>query len=198
MTVRRVVAVGFVLLLAAVAFTLFQSAPRVADSNGVRELEGIKVGPRAGVYCQDAETIPGDSAELRVLIGTFGRPLPAVRVNASADGRTITTGELPAGGPEGRAEIPIEPVEERAGDARVCLRLRATRPVVLYGEQGRVRFEWMRPGSESWFAMLPTVAHRFGLGRASFAGSLLLLLAALVLLAAWALAVRVLLREAGT
>ena len=80
---------------------------------------------------------------------------------------------------------------------RVCVRLRAAGATVLYGAQGRVRFEWIRPGSESWFALLPTIAHRFGLGRATVAGSLLLPLAALVLLAAWAAAVRLLLREAG-
>ncbi len=61
-----------------------------------------------------------------------------------------------------------------------------------------MRFEWMRPGSESWFELLPTIAHRFALGRANLAGSLLLPFVALLLLAAWAVAVRLVLREVGS
>jgi hypothetical protein len=68
---------------------------------------------------------------------------------------------------------------------------------VLYGAAGRVRLEWLRPGSESWLEVLPTVAHRFALGRWNPAGTLLLPALALLLVAAWIGAARLVLREVG-
>ena len=55
MSIRPVLAVGFALLLAAVAFILLQSAPRIADSNGVPEIEeAVKLGSGGGRHCQTA------------------------------------------------------------------------------------------------------------------------------------------------
>jgi hypothetical protein len=200
MAVRLVLAAGLVLLLTALGVTLAQSAPRAAGSNHVPEIEeAVKLKRKGGRHCQDGETIPGNAAALRLLIGTYGRPVPEMSVSARRPGgERVTAGERSAGGREGRVDIPVERVENSASGVRVCVRVGGPGRSVLYGAGGRVRLEWMRPGSESWFALAPTVAHRFGLGRASVAGSLLLPFAALLLLAAWAAAVRLVLREVGS
>ena len=46
---------------------------------------------------------------------------------------------------------------------------------------GDVRLEWLRPGSESWLEILPTVDRRFGYGKANAFGAWLLPIAGLVL-----------------
>jgi hypothetical protein len=200
MAVRIALAAGLVLLLAALGVTLAQSASRAAGSNHVPEIEeAVELGRGGGSHCQDGETIPGNSAALRLLIGTYGRPVPELGVSARRmGGDRVTAGERPGGGSAGRIDIPVERVEDAVSGVRVCVRAGGPGRSVLYGAGGRVRFEWMRPGSESWFELLPTIAHRFGLGRASLAGSLLLPFVALLLLAAWAATIRVVLREAGS
>jgi hypothetical protein len=199
MPVRLALAAGLVLLLAAVGVTLAQSAPRTAGSNHVPEIEeAVKLKRGGGRHCQDGETIPGDTGALRLLVGTYGRPVPELSVSARRPGTDlITAGERRAGSHEGRVDIPVEPVDDGINGVRVCLRVDGPGRTVLYGAGGRVRLEWMRRGSESWFELLPTIADRFGLGRASLAGSLLLPFVALLLLAAWAAAIRLVMREAG-
>ena len=200
MGVHAALVAGIVVLLAAVGITMAQPAPRAAGSNHVPEIEeAVKLKRGGGRHCQDGETIPRDAAALRLLIGTYGRPVPKSSVSARrANGGQVTAGERPAGGSEGHVDIPVKRVEVSASGVRVCVRVSGSGRSVLYGAGGRVRFEWMRPGSESWFALLPTITHRFGLGRANLAGSLLLPFVGLLLLAAWAVAIRLVLREVGS
>jgi hypothetical protein len=90
--------------------------------------------------------------------------------------------------------IPIERVEDTTNDVEVCVESGPGRRIVLYGQGGAVRFQWLREGRESWVATIPTIAHRFGLGKA-ISGAWLLAFAAALLLAAWVLALRLLTRE---
>jgi hypothetical protein len=140
--------------------------------------------------------VPADTGAVRLLVGTYGRQVPGLRVAVRSGARTVSTGTF-AGGPEGHVSVPIEHVAERLEGATVCVGVVApagTR-TVLYGSGDQLRLEWLRPGSESWFGVLGTVAHRFGLGRGFFGGAWVLGLALLLLAAAWAVAVRLTLRE---
>jgi hypothetical protein len=94
-------------------------------------------------------------------------------------------------------DIPIRQFDRLMPGLRVCVFAGAGGRTVLYGSAGQVRFEWLRPGSESWLELFPTIAHRFGLGRWNPLGSLLLPAVALLLLAAWAATARLVLREVG-
>jgi hypothetical protein len=193
-----VLAGGLALLLVALAFTLLQSAPRSAGSNFVPELgEVAKLrGPER--RCQDGETVPADTGALRVLIGTYGRPAPALAVVVRRpDGALVTRGRLAAGGPEGHVDIPVRELDGRATGVRVCLNVGGGGRTVLYGSAGRLHLEWLRPGSESWLGLAPTVAHRFALGRWNPFGTLLLATLGVLLVAAWAAAAWLVLREAG-
>jgi hypothetical protein len=199
MAVRAVLAAGLLLLLALAGVTLAQSAPRPSGSNYVPEVEEVVRLVGDDRHCQEGETIPGDSAAMRILIGTNGRPAPELGVTIAArGGRAISAGRLAAGTPEGRVEIPIRAVEDTTPAARVCVARRGPGRTVLYGGGGRVRLEWVRSGEESWLALLPTVAHRFSLGRADFLGPLLLPFVALLLLASWWAAIRTVVRETET
>jgi hypothetical protein len=111
------------------------------------------------------------------------------------DGRVLTEGRRPAGGPEGHVVIPLRRVEETTPGAEVCVAMNGGRRMVLYGQAPIVRLEWLRAGDESWYALIPTVAHRFALGKAAPFGSLWLVVASLLVLVAALVAVRLVLRE---
>jgi len=193
-----VLAAGLALLLVAVAVTLAQSAPRSAGSNSVPRLTAVTTLAGADRHCQAAETVPADTGALRLLIGTYGRPAPAIRVTVRrSGGRPVTSGALPDGGREGQVDIPVRHVESSKPGVRVCISVAGGGRTVLYGSSDRVHLEWLRPGAESWLALLPTVTHRFALGKWNPLGSLLLPALALLLVAAWVASARLVLREVG-
>jgi hypothetical protein len=196
MSVRAVLAAGFALLLAALIVTLSHAEPRQAGANHVPEIEEVAKRRGDWRHCQSGEVVPKDAASLRLLVGTYGRPTPELRVVARRQGgEVVTAGRLPADAGEGHVDIPVRRVEETEGNARVCVSVSGRGRTVLYGAAGRLRLNWYREGSESWFDVLPTIAHRFGLARANPVGALLLPLAALILLAGWVATVRLVLRE---
>jgi hypothetical protein len=198
MAVRAVLAAGFVLLLAGLIVTLSHAAPRQAGSNYVPEVEEVAKRRADWRHCQEGETVPKDATRLRLLVGTYGRPAPELRVTARRPGGAmVTQGKRPSGGPEGHIDVPVRPVGETRGGLRVCAFVSGTGRTVLYGAGGRLRLDWFREGSESWFELVPTIAQRFGLARANPISSLLLPVTALLLLAGWVVTVRLVLRELG-
>ena len=84
---------------------------------------------------------------------------------------------------------------EASGGIVACIETGPGGRTVFYGAGGRIRLEWLRAGEESWFARLPTVAHRFGLGKGIAIGSWLLVLAGVVLVGACATALMCAARE---
>ena len=195
-SIRAVLVAGFVLLVAGLAVTLTRSAPRSAGSNHVAQTEAVAQFTGDGRRCQDGELIPKDANALRLLIGTYGKSTPEVRLTArDPNGKFVTTGRLAAGEHEGSLDIPIRPVAEARPGATVCVAVAGPGRTVLYGAGGAVHLEWLRAGSESWLELLPTVSHRFGLAKWNPLGSLLLPLLALVLVATWFAAARLVLRE---
>jgi hypothetical protein len=198
MRIGAALAAGLVAIAAALVLVLADSKPRQAGSNYVLEAGPVLTLKGSGSRCQEQQVIPADSAALRLLVGTYGEPMPAVRVSARAGGRAIAAGRLPAGGEEGHVRIPIDRVGRLVDDAEVCVAIRApdrSRRTVLYGSGDQVRFEWLRPDSESWFELVPTVAHRFGLAKPFVSGAWVLVLAGLLLAAAWVLGLRLVVRE---
>ncbi len=196
MGIRAVLFAGFVLLVVALAVTLTRSAPRSAGTNNVPQLEKAAQLSEHGRRCQEGELVPKDAGALRLLVGTYGRPAPEIRVTARLpDGQLVTAGRLPAGEPQGNLDIPVRPLTTPRPGTTVCVVVSGTGRTVLYGAGGVLHLEWLRPGSESWLELLPTVAHRFALAKWNPVGSLLLPLLMLVLLATWFAAARLVLRE---
>jgi hypothetical protein len=198
MRIGAVLAAGLVAVAISLALVLLDSAPRQAGTNYVPEAgEALTLTGRDAAHCQGAEAIPGDAAALRLLIGAFEQPTPDLRVTVMQGGETLAAGRLPGGQPDGHVTIPIDPVEDARLDAEVCIEARSSEPrrTVLYGASGRVRLEWLRNDDESWLELLGTVAHRFGLGKPFVSGGWVLGLAAAALALAWALALRLVLRE---
>lgn len=203
------IAVGLAALLVAVIVAFTESKPRLAATNNVRDPIFAAVVPRGAVLCQTGELMPADAASVQIRVGTYGKPMPPLTVTATGPGAAPITGSVSGGGPQGRVPIPVPRTEKSLGGRRVCLRNGGRSRIAIGGEaipnpatiggrpaDGRVRLEWYRPGKEDWFAMAPTVAHRFGYGNAPWMGPWTLWLAALLFLGALAAAVAVVLRQA--
>ena len=198
MRVKAVVGASVALLAGLVLFLLLAEDQRRSGGNYTPEFGPVTELRGADRHCQDGELVPADTAALRVLVGTHRRPTPELRVRVTApDGETVSSGRLPGGRPQGRVKIPIEEVESTTGGLEVCIATGPGGRTVLYGRGDRVRLSWLRPGSESRLAMLPTVAHRFGLAKLNPFGSWLLAVVALLAIAACFVAVRLVLREVG-
>jgi hypothetical protein len=146
------------------------------------------------------------------LIGTYGKPTPELRISfLDASKAEVASGRLAAGGQEGVVTIPLRRFGHVPAMTTVCLRVGGASRVAIGGEggpvnpsservngqpqPGRISLLYFRAGSESWWQLLPELTHRFGLGKASFFGDWTLPVAALLLLAVWGAAVRLLLRE---
>ena len=198
MRVKVVIAAGLALVAGLVLVLLLLPGERRAGSNYVPEFGPTAQLLGAASHCEHGQLIPGDTAALNLLVGTYDRPTPRIDVSVTAPGRgVITRGSLPAGHEQGRVFVPVKRVDRAVNGADVCIRTGPGGRTVLYGEGQSVRLAWLRPGSESRLSLLPTIAHRVGLAKLNPLGSWLLPFLALVLAAAWFVALRTVLREVG-
>jgi hypothetical protein len=210
--VRVVLAVALALAVGALLLDMSGSAPRMAGTDHT-----IPVGFVATMYsgqelCQPGMTLPSEAQRVQVLVGTYGPPVPALSTRfLGPGGRQIAAGHLPAGTAQGNVLIPISYPHGAAASGTLCIRVEGGKKTVLGGniftagpaseqiagtpQPGRITVVYLRPGSESWWQLLPTLSRRFGLGKASLFGAWTLAAAALALLGVWVAAVRLLRRE---
>jgi hypothetical protein len=210
--VRLVVGVGLLLVAGALVLDMSGAAPRTAGSNHASTVVFAATVPGGGQLCETAPRLPPDAAKAQILIGTYGHPVPDLRLRfLDASGTEVATGHLPAGAAEGPVTIPLTRAKLAASATDVCLRVAGRSDVVLGGEGGpigrdselvngkpqggRIGMVYLRPGKESWWQLLSVLDHRFGLGKASFFGDWTLVVIALMMLGLWAVTVRLLVRE---
>jgi hypothetical protein len=173
--------VALVVVLGVIGLGMGKSAERPAGQNGVPPAN--LVGETNGVasrFCQNGELIPKDTATIAMSLSAMNGPGPRVRVVASRGGKVITSGVTPSGWIGNQVRVPVRPVDQAVDGVRLCVSTAAGSPVQLRGlpkgaalldtdapaTRDRIHVEYLRPGSESWWAYLPTIVHRMGLGRA--------------------------------
>jgi len=205
-----VIAVGLAALVIGIAIDASGRAQRMAGSNLVN-LQPLQVAtlPPGGRLCQPW-TVPADTAALRYRVYTSEPTLPALTAEIVSGGRVVSSGTLAAGPRRDEVNVPLARISRTLPVAQVCVTNRGPGTVSFGGaptpgyqaatvggkpQKGLVRIEFVRPGEESWWALLPTLTHRFGLGKSHWLGGWTLPFAALLVVAAAALAVRTLLRE---
>jgi hypothetical protein len=193
--VRVVVGGGVLALLVALAVVLTGSAPRRSGSNYVpADVFVTPISPGQAI-CQEGEEVPADTGSLRMTLGSYFRPGPALRVQGRrADGTLVMSGGLPAGWREGIVSIPVRRVNRQVQGVQLCVidagsgRIAVGGDVPYLGEQVRVvsaaaatrgaaasapgrsigarmRVDYLRPGSESWLSLASTISHRFSLAK---------------------------------
>jgi hypothetical protein len=212
--VRLRVVLGVALLLVAGALALDMSgrAARTAGSNHTATPVFSASVPGGGVLCQSAPRITPAADRVRLLIGTYGRPVPALRMRfLAASGREVAEAQLAAGAREGVVTLPLIRQPGSATATSSCLRVGGSAGVVLGGESGpvatdselvdgspqpgRIGLLYLRAGRESWWQLLPVLNRRFGFGKASFVGDWALPVVVLLVLGIWAATARLLARE---
>jgi hypothetical protein len=208
------IALGFAVAAVLLGLALDASgrATRTAGSDHVTPLVFSATVPGGGVVCQPDAFLPEDAASVQVTIGTYGRPVPDLRLDVvDAAKEEVASGNLAPGAHEGVVSIPIRHVRSARESTSACLHVGGSSTVVLGGEGsplqlgseivdghpqvGRISLIYFRKGSESWWELLPTLIHRFGLGKSTLFGDWTLPFAALVLVGVWFAAIRLLLRE---
>ncbi|MCW3028755.1 MAG: hypothetical protein JWN81_1966 [Solirubrobacterales bacterium] len=215
MRVRILLTLAVAAALAALIIDMSGRAPRTAGSDHASPIIFAATVPGHGTLCQPAAYLPQDAAQVQILIGSYGRPLGDLRLSfLDAAGHEVAYGRLPAGGHEGLLLIPIMRIGRAAAGSTVCLRNGGSYRLALGGEggavnpnsevvngiqqPGRMSLVYFRAGKESWWSLLPELTRRFGLGKAPFFGSWTLPAAALLLLAVWIAALRLLVRGERT
>jgi len=210
--VRIVLAVALTLVGIAVVVALSQGARRLAGTSFVVQRAFVVALPPHGTACQPGTYVADDSAAAQVLVGTYGRPRPALTVTFSdPGGGLVARGRLPGGARQGLVTVPFAHVVHGSRAATTaCVHSDGPERLALGGDVatpagaaridgratgGVVGFGYLRPGRESWWSLMPVVAQRFGLGKASRFGTWTLPVLALVLLGLWVAAARLLLRE---
>ncbi len=210
MRVAAAITAGLALLAVGLLITLSHRAPRQAGSDHISPAIFTATLPRGGLLCQDNPYLPPKAATVAILVGTYGRPVPALGISfTTPSGAVVSSGHLQAGTRQGTVSIPISPAKGDPGSAvNVCLSVGGPSKFVVAGEgippdptdetvdgvaqPGRISLVYYRAGDESWFSLLPTLDKRFGLGKAAFFGDWTLPACIVALLAIWAVVVRLL------
>lgn len=198
-----VLAAGLALTAALVAVTLSRSPLVLAGASAVPAEAEIAEIHSDSRLCQAGETLPADTAALRI---GFNMALgAALKVDVLAGKRVIAHGSKASGWRGAEVTVPIRGPRQSAARVMVCVTIAASNePVGLIGARsarataarsggqalpGRIRIEYLRDGRRSWWAKATAVGRRLALGRAWSGGPIALLalalMAAIVSLASW-------------
>ncbi len=203
MRLRIALAAALLLVAGALAFEMSRTAPRIAGMNHAVPSGFYAVLPKGGVVCQPGGLLPQDAHRVRMLVNSYGHRLPSLSVTfTTAAGNTSTRGRLPVGAAPGYVTIPLRYPHGATAAGSLCIHAPSgSDPIAFSGETpppnpgsatvngthkaANIALTYLRGGRESWWQLLPTLQHRFGLGKASFFGSWTLPLAAALMLAIW-------------
>lgn len=208
--VALVLAIGLIALVVAGVAILARSEPRRSGTNLISD-SGFVIPLAPGrQLCEPGELLPGDTGGLRLMADSGASAGPRLSVHVFSPQGLVSSGELAPGWRSGAVLIPIRRVARTLPSTIVCLRNAGSSPVSFGGSApasgfvielagkpfgGRLRIEYMRPGSESWLSLLPTLAHRFSLAKSDLARHWAWIAVLVLMLLAVGLAARTMLRE---
>jgi hypothetical protein len=205
--VRIALAAGLALVAVAIGVVLARAPLVVAGTNGVPAYREIAYAKGGTSGCQPAGTIPEGTTAIR--ISASANVGPTTTLNVLSGSRVIAHGKHPAGwGITESVTVPVKRVSSTTPNVRLCTTFgRSLEPIEINGtvvsatnpsgqkvREVRLRVEYMRPGSSSWWSLASGVAHRIGLGHAP-SGTWIVFLLLAITIAIAALASRLVLRE---
>jgi hypothetical protein len=207
--VKIALVAGLALLALAVGVALAGSPMSVARTNATGgQEEPIGSLDYGATFCQAGELLPRGATAIR--LSWFAFAGPRVRVAVYSGGRAITGGEGASGWTSRVVTVPVKPLSHSVSDVTVCGSFELhDEELTVFGNAssraaaahdgpkrlgGRMWIEYLRPGTRSWAALVPSIVSHMGLGRAS-AGTWIALLALALLVAVAALASWLVLEE---
>jgi hypothetical protein len=215
-TVRLVaIAVGCLLLAAALAVTLARADPRRVGANEL-PVDALLAGPFGSAHvCQDSELLPAGAGAVRISLAATGAGGgPRLTVVAVGAGGTLARGTLAAGWRGAAATVPLRPVARAPQFARICATVGPEAAVTVHGHPsaseggppsatvgrsavgGRIHIDYLTPEPRTWWSQVGGIARRMGFGHA-LGGSLVAVAALLLTLAAATVALWQLARRTG-
>jgi hypothetical protein len=177
-SVTVALAAGWVLTAIAVGVVLSGSPLIVAGSNSVVAYYNVAHAKGSSGTCEVGGTVPPGTTAIRISADSQIGPRVTVKV---LSGQVVaTSGQRAAGwGFAETVTVPVERVRRPIHAADICLafgpaleRLRINgtlaRAKTSAGAGGtvRLRFEYLRPGEESWWSLASSIARRMGFGHA--------------------------------
>jgi hypothetical protein len=202
LTVHLALAAGLTAVAIALGLVLSSSPLTVAGTNGVRANFAVTFIRSSGVNCQAGGTVPQGTEAIRVSLSANSGPKVSEEVLSGST--LVSSGTRAAGwGIDETVTVPVTRLAHAVRDARVCTTVgQMVEPIQVNGSTiptaaGRsilLRMEYLRAGSRSWLALVPSIAGDMGFARApSGAWVAYLVIAAMLVVAL--LASRLVLRE---
>jgi hypothetical protein len=189
---------ALVLLAAKFAGTMDHRAERLAASNSVKLQQPVIQINGGSRLCQSI-LAPRDAASAMFFLAPTTPKGPPLTLTVTAGGRTVARSHIAGGWTGGTPHLPFHALDRTYLEARICVRNDGRAPLAFSGlpigvptsttvdghpQKAAVTVEFFRPGTSTWWSLLPTIAHRAGVLKGSLAGSWALwVAAALVLLA---------------
>lgn len=193
-SVRVVLAVGLTLIVITLIVALSRAPLTLAGANDVRPASklGRTTGTRYAYACQARETLPPNTSAVRLSL--FAVVGPKMTVSMWLGSHQITSGTRGAGWVGSVVTVPLKPLPDAHFPVKLCFRLSSINgPIQVIGQEtppavaavsngeplaGRIRVEYLRPGTRSWLSLASDITRRMGFGHAaSGAWDLLLVIA---------------------
>jgi hypothetical protein len=189
---------GLAVLGVGIGVVLARSPLTVAGTNSVA-LQGSVATHGDISGCQESGTVPQGTSAIRVSLAAVVGPRVSLKVLSGS--RVVSEGERAAGwGVDDNVVVPVRRLSRAVRDARVCTSIgptvepRAREGLLIDGtkvrplttersllEDAKLRMEYLRPSSKSWWSFVPSIAHHMGLGHAAGGAWLVFLVLALML-----------------
>lgn len=186
---------GALMLAVLFVFSLSDSRRRLSGSSETLSLAFVaNPGPGARA-CADGQRVPAGTGAIGIVADSAGRPAGPLRIEIFAGERPLSRGSLRPGVLRGYSEARVDPVPARVEGARLCVANAGTGPVSLGGDpasgpENRLSITYLRGEPETWWATAGRAVDRFGLGKGSLFGGWTPWAALLLVVGAWACAVR--------
>jgi hypothetical protein len=196
---------GLATIAIALALVLSRSPVVVLATNSIPD-KTIVAATKGGVStCQGGESLPGGTTAVRLWM--TGNVKPTVRLEILEGQEAILTGKQTGGWLGKVVTVPIARVPRTIHDVTLCVTIdRAVEEVDLLGapvshpasgeSRGKVRVEYLRSASASWWSRVTAVARALGLSR-TLTGSLVFLIPLLAMTLAALLVSGTVLRYVG-
>jgi hypothetical protein len=199
---------ALVLLAVSFAGTMAHKTERLAGSNSVKlQQPAIQIDPGSSL-CQPV-VAPKDAASVLFYTAPTGPKGPPLTMTLRGAHRTLARSHIQGGWTGGIVRFGFTPLAATYPNATICVRAGGRDPIAFSGlpvgaptnatvdgkpQQALITIQFFRPGTSTWWSLLPTIAHRAGVLKGSLAGAWAFWLALALVLAAGAGALVIALR----